>query len=170
MEPSCWTYLLLRRWPTGRSARAVTTSASTNRRRVRGTGSAKSAARYRAPYRFSLKTKTIFEETKLPLRTWYKALLLMLTSKKGITALQIHRMLGTGSYRSAWYMCMRSARWMNDPEFKKSLWASSKSTKRMSAERKAINILESVVAQHRRHAGKSQSSARFPARATWSAR
>jgi transposase-like protein len=31
----------------------------------------------------------------------------MLTSKKGISALQIHRMIGSGSYRTAWFMCHR---------------------------------------------------------------
>ena len=53
----------------------------------------------------------------MPLRTWFKVLHLMLTWKKGISALQIHRMLGTGSYRSAWYMCMRLRAGMNDPDF-----------------------------------------------------
>lgn len=31
----------------------------------------------------------------------------MLSSKKGMSALQIHRMIGTGSYSTAWYMCHR---------------------------------------------------------------
>ena len=39
-------------------------------------------------------------------------------SKKGISALQIHRMLGTGSYQTAWYMCMRLRAGMKDPEFR----------------------------------------------------
>jgi hypothetical protein len=73
----------------------------------------------RAPYRFSLTTATIFEETKKPLFTWFKVLHLMLTSKKGINALQIHRMLGTGSYRSAWYMCHRLRAGLADPDFQK---------------------------------------------------
>ena len=61
----------------------------------------------RAPYRFTLKTGTIFEEGKKPLLIWFKVLHLILTSKKGISALQIHRMIGSGSYRTAWYMCHR---------------------------------------------------------------
>jgi hypothetical protein len=42
----------------------------------------------------------------------------MVTSKKGISAYQIHRMLGTGSYETAWYMCMRLRAAMKDPEFR----------------------------------------------------
>jgi hypothetical protein len=41
----------------------------------------------------------------------------MLTSKKGMSALQIHRMVGFGSYRTAWYMCMRLRAAMHDPDF-----------------------------------------------------
>jgi transposase-like protein len=73
----------------------------------------------RAPYRFALTTGTIFEETKKPLLDWFKALHIMLTSKKGISALQIHRMLGTGSYRTAFYMCHRLRAGMADPDFRK---------------------------------------------------
>ena len=42
----------------------------------------------------------------------------MLTSKKGISALQIHRMIGSGSYSTAFYMCHRLRAAMNDPEFR----------------------------------------------------
>ena len=42
----------------------------------------------------------------------------MLTSKKGISALQIHRMIGSGSYSTAFYMCHRLRASMNDPEFR----------------------------------------------------
>ncbi len=69
-------------------------------------------------YRFSLTVKTIFENTKYPLRVWFQVLYLMLTSKKGISALQIHRMIGTGSYSTAFYMCHRLRASMNDPEFR----------------------------------------------------
>jgi transposase-like protein len=73
------------------------------------------------PYRFSVTVKTIFENTNYPLRTWFKVLYLMLTSKKGISALQIHRMIGSGSYETAWYMCMRLRAGMKDPEFRQLL-------------------------------------------------
>lgn len=56
-------------------------------------------------YRFSVITGTIFENTKYPLVEWFKVAFLMYHSKKGMSALQIHRMLGTGSYETAWSMC-----------------------------------------------------------------
>jgi transposase-like protein len=58
-------------------------------------------------YRFSVITGTIFENTKYPLVEWFKVAFLMYHSKKGMSALQIHRMIGTGSYETAWSMCHR---------------------------------------------------------------
>ena len=118
-EQSCWTYLLLRRWPAGpKCPRCQNDHVYESTTRPWHWQCKKCGKDNRSPYRFSLKTGTIFEETKLPLRTWFKILLLMLTSKKGICALQIHRMLGTGSYRSAWYMCMSLRAGMYDPDFR----------------------------------------------------
>jgi hypothetical protein len=118
-EQSCWTYLLLHRWPDGpHCPRCNNDHVYESTTRPWHWQCKKCGANPRAPYRFSLKTGTIFEETKMPLRTWYKVLYLMLTSKTGISALQIHRMLGTGSYRSAWYICMRLRAGMKDPDFK----------------------------------------------------
>src|SRR5208282_341975 len=75
----------------------------------------------RAPYRFSVTVGTIFENTNYKLLVWFKVLYFMLTSKKGISALQIHRMIGTGSYETAWYICMRLRAGMKDPEFRQLL-------------------------------------------------
>jgi len=58
-------------------------------------------------YRFSLIAGTIFENTNKPLRDWYRVAHLMLVSKKGMSALQIMRTMGFGSYKTAWYMCHR---------------------------------------------------------------
>ena len=69
-------------------------------------------------YRFSVITKTVFENTNYPLRTWFEVLYLMSQSKKGISALQIHRQIGSGDYRTAWYMCQRIRAAMDDPEFR----------------------------------------------------
>ena len=56
-------------------------------------------------YRFSCIAGTIFENTNKPLRDWFKVTHLMLTSKKGMSALQIMRFMGFGSYKTAWGMC-----------------------------------------------------------------
>jgi transposase-like protein len=68
-------------------------------------------------YRFSVITKTIFENTNYPLRTWFEVIYLMSQSKKGISALQIHRMIGSGSYKTAWYICQRVRAAMQDKDF-----------------------------------------------------
>ncbi len=70
-------------------------------------------------YRFSVIAGTIFENTNKPLRDWFRVIHLMLTSKKGISALQIHRQLGFGSYKTAWYMCHRVRAGLANEEFRK---------------------------------------------------
>jgi hypothetical protein len=69
-------------------------------------------------YRFSVLVGTIFENTNKPMLTWFKVIYLMLTSKKGISALQIHRMMGFGSYSTAHYMCHRVRAGLADAEFR----------------------------------------------------
>ena len=70
-------------------------------------------------YRFSVLVGTIFENTKYPLREWFRVIHLMLTSKKGISALQIHRMMGFGSYSTAWYMCHRVRAALANEDFRR---------------------------------------------------
>ncbi len=70
-------------------------------------------------HRFSHIVGTIFENTNKPLREWFRVIHLMLTSKKGISALQIHRMMGFGSYRTAWYMCHRIRAGLANEDFRK---------------------------------------------------
>ena len=65
----------------------------------------------RQGYRFSVITRTIFQDTKVPLKLWFKVGYLMLTAKKGISSLQVHRVIfgeDSGSdWRTSWYMCHR---------------------------------------------------------------
>jgi transposase-like protein len=56
---------------------------------------------------FSATVGTLFERSKIPLCKWLLAVHLMTASKKGISAHQLYRMLGFGSYRTAWFMAMR---------------------------------------------------------------
>jgi transposase-like protein len=58
-------------------------------------------------YQFSVTAGTIFNDSHLPLRKWFVAVYLMTESREGISAKQIKRMLGIGSYRTAWYLCHR---------------------------------------------------------------
>src|ERR1035441_4999343 len=49
---------------------------------------------------------TIFQDTKLPLPTWFATTYLMCEARKGVSANQIKRMIG-GSYKTSWYLCHR---------------------------------------------------------------
>jgi len=62
---------------------------------------------------FSATVGTIFEDSKIPLNKWLAAIYLMCASKKGVSAHQIHRMLGA-TYKSAWFMCHRVRHAMKD--------------------------------------------------------
>jgi transposase-like protein len=57
--------------------------------------------------KFTVRTGTIFERSHIPLHKWLLAIRLMAASKKDMSALQVQRMLGLGSYRTAWFMCHR---------------------------------------------------------------
>lgn len=70
-------------------------------------------------YRFSVLVGTVFENTNIKLPDWFKVIFLLMSSKKGISALQVQRMLGFGSYRTAWYMCHRIRAALTDPNFRK---------------------------------------------------
>jgi transposase-like protein len=69
-------------------------------------------------YRFSVLTGTIFENTNKPLRDWFRVIHMMLTSKKGVSALQVYRTMGFGSYKTAWYMCHRVRAGLANEDFR----------------------------------------------------
>src|SRR6266849_4527557 len=69
-------------------------------------------------YRFSVLVGTIFENTNKPLRDWFRVMHMMLTSKKGISALQIYRVMGFGSYETALNMCNKIRVALGNTEFK----------------------------------------------------
>lgn len=69
-------------------------------------------------YRFSVLVGTIFENTNKPLRDWFRVMHLMLISKKGISALQVMRYMGFGSYKTAWLMCSKIRAALGNVEFK----------------------------------------------------
>ena len=70
-------------------------------------------------YRFSVLVGTVFENTNVGLRMWFRVIHTMLTSKKGVSAHQIYRTMGFGSYRTAWHMCHRIRAGLADKEFRK---------------------------------------------------
>jgi transposase-like protein len=67
---------------------------------------------------FTVTVGTVFERSKVPLNKWLLATHLMCASKKGVSAHQLHRMLGV-TYKTAWFMAHRIREAMkptdNDP-------------------------------------------------------
>jgi transposase-like protein len=55
---------------------------------------------------FTVTVGTVFERSKIELNKWLLATFLLSASKKGMSAHQIHRMLGV-TYKTAWFMCHR---------------------------------------------------------------
>jgi transposase-like protein len=56
---------------------------------------------------FTATVNTILEDSHLPIRTWLMAFAILCSAKKGVSALQLQRQLGIGSYRTAWHLCHR---------------------------------------------------------------
>jgi transposase-like protein len=117
-EASCDAYLIANRWPEGvvcprcGSARCYALKTMENKWECPD-------CREGGAYRFSHLVGTIFENTNVDLRQWFRVIHLMLTSKKGVSARQVHRYMGFGSYKTAWYMCHRIRTALVDKEFRK---------------------------------------------------
>lgn len=118
-EDACCDYLVSRRWPNG----IVCPRCGNLAVKAHGTMAYNWLCNECSPsgtnYRFSHTTGTIFENTNKPLRDWFRVIHLMVTSKKGISARQVHRYMGFGSLKTAWYMCHRIRIGMMDVDFQK---------------------------------------------------
>ena len=77
----------------------------------------------------SVTAGTILHASKLPLTVWFWAAYLMATHSNGISALQLQKQLGIGSYRSAWLLAHKLRASMVDPERKPRCRAWWKSTR-----------------------------------------
>ena len=65
---------------------------------------------------FTVTVGTIFESSHIPLNKWLLAFYLLCSSKKGMSAHQLHRMLGV-TYKTAWFMAHRIRYAMGQPPF-----------------------------------------------------
>ncbi len=114
----CKSYLQARRWPNG-----VTCPRCGNDKLI----SLKTMAfkwecmkcGQSTSYRFSVLVGTVFENTNVGLRNWFRVIHMMMTAKKGVAALEVQRVMGFGSYRTAHYLCMRVRAGLVDPDFRK---------------------------------------------------
>jgi hypothetical protein len=119
-EDECKKFLVEKRWPNGvKCPRCHNTKVYELKSKPFHWVCKAKACGGRNGYRFSVITKTVFENTNYPLKTWFQVVYLMTQSKKGISALQIHRQIGSGDYRTAWYMCHRIRAAMKDGGFSK---------------------------------------------------
>ena len=117
-EDACCAYLIRHRWPTGvRCPRCG--NPNPKRHGTMLWNWLCNECGEPTNYRFSHITGTIFENTNTPLRDWFRVIHRMLVSKKGVSALQIYRELGFGSYKTAWHMCMRIRGALANKDFRK---------------------------------------------------
>ena len=70
---------------------------------------------------FTVTVGTIFEDSHIPLGKWLIAWHMLCCSKKGVSALQMQRMLGLGSYRTAHFMMHRIRYALKDESFSRPL-------------------------------------------------
>ena len=94
-EQACRDYLLKLRWPEGFVCpRCDERSAWTTCRNLMVCAGCQ--------YQLSLTAGTIFQDTRKPLRLWFRAIWWVTTQKNGASALGLQRTLGLGGYLTAW--------------------------------------------------------------------
>jgi ribosomal protein L37AE/L43A len=94
-EEACRAYLFQLRWPDGFVCpRCQATTAWGTKRALIVCGS--------CGYQASVTAGTIFEGTHKPLRMWFHAIWWVTSQKTGASALGLQRVLGLGSYYTAW--------------------------------------------------------------------
>jgi transposase-like protein len=97
-EASCWIWLKRLRWPRGfRCPRCDgRTSYPLGRRELEQCRGCR--------YQVSLTAGTVLHKTRVPLRTWLLAVFFVARHKQSISALQLQRDAGLGSYKTAWLL------------------------------------------------------------------
>ena len=107
-EAACAEYLVALRWPEGwacpRCSGKEALLVRRDRWRCEGCG-----------YELSITAGTIFQDTHLRLTIWFRAMWHVTSQKNGISALGLQRVLGLGSYKTAWAMLHKLRRAMVRP-------------------------------------------------------
>lgn len=102
-EPACRRYLAHCRWPDGFKCaqcgeKAEPWTTSRGYLHCRHCGG-----------EVSITSRTIFERTRMPLRTWFAMIWFVTSQKNGASALGLKHVLGLGSYQTAW-TCLHKLR------------------------------------------------------------
>lgn len=107
-EDACIEYLAALRWPSGWicpcCAGVEAWQLGRNRWRCR-----------MCRHEMSITTGTVFQDTHLPLAIWFQAMWQVTSQKNGISAMGLQRVLGLGSYKTAWAMLHKLRRAMVRP-------------------------------------------------------
>jgi transposase-like protein len=110
-EDKCLDYLEQLRWPNG--VGCIECGSVNVKRYVREAKSKNKRTRIyqcqekECGHQFTPTAGTIFHDSHLPLEKWFMAIALVCEAKKGLSACQMQRHLGLGSYRTAWHLCHR---------------------------------------------------------------
>ena len=107
-EEACAEYLTALRWPDGwkcpRCAGSQPWAVRRNRWRCD-----------QCRYEMSVTAGTIFQDSHVPLTIWFRAMWQVTSQKNGMSALGLQRVLGFGSYKTAWAMLHKLRRAMVRP-------------------------------------------------------
>jgi transposase-like protein len=107
-EEACRMYLAALRWPNGWACPRCGSRQGWVIRRERWRCIA-------CRYEGSVTAGTIFQDSHLPLNTWFRAMWQIASQKNGVSALGLQRVLGLGSYKTAWAMLHKLRRAMVRP-------------------------------------------------------
>jgi predicted RNA-binding Zn-ribbon protein involved in translation (DUF1610 family) len=110
-DAACADYLAALRWPEGFRCPACGHDQAWSLRSKPWTYECRGCRR-----QTSVKAGTILHGSKLPLTVWFWAATLIATHSNGISALQLQKQLGLGSYKSAWLLSAKLRRAMVAPE------------------------------------------------------
>jgi len=108
-DDACRAYLERLRWPDGFSCPACAATAAW--RTKSGLWKCTSCRR-----QTSVTAGTILHRSHVPLRTWFAACWFVCSQKNGVSALGLQRVLGLGSYESAWALMHKLRRAMVRPD------------------------------------------------------
>lgn len=101
-QEACLKYLSDLRWPTGYTC----PSCGADKGWAMGNGRILCA---RCRHQQSITAGTVFQDTHLPLPVWFRVMWYICANKNGMSALNLMRLVGLGSYNTAW-LCLHKLR------------------------------------------------------------